>query len=74
VENRKISKLFNNTNLFFYKNQVNKLSTNEKCSETELCNDLAGLSCQEGVCKCAKDAYWKENKCGNIFLDKLNFC
>ena len=41
-----------------------KITVQEKCTPTEQCNDLAGLSCQEGVCKCANNAFWKDNKCG----------
>ena len=39
---------------------------NEKCLLEGQCNDLAGLSCQEGFCKCAKSSYWKNSKCGNL--------
>jgi hypothetical protein len=42
-----------------------KGSYKDNCTAvTQLCNDLAGLSCQDGLCKCANDSYWKETKCG----------
>jgi hypothetical protein len=45
---------------------VAKVTVNEKCTPTEQCNDVVGLSCQAGSCKCANGFYWKENKCGII--------
>ena len=38
----------------------------EKCTAGEVCNDVAGLSCQEGVCKCESTFFWKDKdkKCG----------
>ena len=45
-----------------------KLLANEKCTPTEQCNDLVGLSCEAGNCKCANNAFWKEEKCGIIFF------
>jgi hypothetical protein len=41
-----------------------------------LCNDLLGLSCEKGVCKCSNSSYWKDEKeksqCGIIifFINK----
>ena len=55
--------LQSNTNLFFFY-LVTKVTVNEKCSPSELCNDVAGLACQIGVCKCANGFYWKNDKCG----------
>ena len=46
--------------------KVAKVKLSDKCSPTELCNELIGLSCQEGVCKCANNSYWKTDKCGII--------
>ena len=43
---------------------------NDKCSEKELCNELVGLSCQEGSCKCAASDFWKDNKCGKEDIKK----
>lgn len=42
---------------------VVKITVNEKCTPTEQCNDLAGLGCTEGVCKCAVGFYWSAGKC-----------
>lgn len=43
-----------------------KHTVNEKCAATEVCNDVAGLGCHEGVCKCEAAFFWKEKKCGNL--------
>lgn len=54
-------------------NKATKFTINEKCSSNEQCNDLAGLSCQNGVCKCAENSIWMDNKCGlacSYFLSK----
>lgn len=74
-----INHLPNIKNLFKFK--VLKLSLNERCTINELCNDLAGLSCQEGICKCSSSLYWKESKCRksrlllvNIFFRLILIC
>lgn len=55
-----------------------KHTVNEKCAATEVCNDVAGLGCHEGVCKCEAAFFWKEKKCGNltssIFYYLLSIC
>lgn len=33
---------------------------------------MAGLSCQDGECKCAESSYWKNTKCGNWNFSHLN--
>ena len=48
-----------------------KLSVNERCSASELCNDLVGLTCQSGTCKCGANSYWKDAKCGNLSVNYL---
>lgn len=48
---------------------MKKITVNEKCSAAEVCNDIVGLKCsQDGVCKCADNAYWKDDKCGEFIL------
>lgn len=48
---------------------VPKLNLYESCSSS-VCNDLVGLSCQNGMCKCGANSYWKDAKCG-IFIFTL---
>jgi hypothetical protein len=48
---------------------VKKITLNEKCSAAEVCNDIVGLKCsQDGVCKCADNAHWKDDKCGEFII------
>jgi hypothetical protein len=48
---------------------VKKITVNEKCSAAEVCNDIVGLKCsQDGVCKCADNAHWKDDKCGEFII------
>lgn len=44
-----------------------KLTINQRCSATEVCNDVVGLSCQDGSCKCGASSFWKDSKCSNNF-------
>lgn len=46
------------------------MTVNEKCSALEFCSDQTGLNCQEGVCKCANNSYWKDTKCSNCLFYK----
>ena len=48
---------------------MKKITVNEKCSAAEVCNDIVGLKCsQDGVCKCADNAHWKDDKCGELII------
>ena len=48
---------------------MKKITVNEKCSAAEVCNDIVGLKCsQDGVCKCADNAHWKDDKCGEFII------
>lgn len=61
------------SSILVQKFKVPKGIINEKCSATDLCNDLVGLACQDGVCKCASNSYWKENKCGKDLNNAFHF-
>ena len=52
-------------NIFILHLKVTKLSIYERCLPNDQCNDIAGLSCQDGSCKCENSFYWKVSKCGN---------
>ena len=70
----KLNFTFNlNSKFQFLNSKVPKLSFNERCSAIELCNDLVGLNCQEGICKCGASSYWKNSKCSNLASFLINF-
>lgn len=48
-----------------------KLGVNERCSLNDLCNDLVGLLCQDGICKCGITSFWKDIKCGKYKKETL---
>ncbi len=55
--------------------KVSKANFNEKCSSGGVrCNDLLGLSCQTGVCKCESDNnYYNGKTCSSFhYLNNLN--
>ena len=55
---------FYESKFVLFSNKGLKKKNNEPCSATLPCNNVVGLTCQAGICKCASNMTFDGSKCG----------
>ena len=53
---------------------LDQVSEGSLCKQENACISGKGLSCINGVCKCATTQYWNGNNCANLLTYNTGTC